>query len=181
MGPVKLVWLTSLTLSSIVFVFVIHLLFRALLRFNENDLKQPEIIIQSLSCWLQHQKERSVFIMSSFIKICIDIIRCLLTCSCYHIITKGQRFRILRFCWQQCHHQLKQSLYIFYIFIISFFRWRQQKCSYSYFSFKVLKSIELKYTWILKNFKCSSFQFDEMSLTVIQKPMFVSLFTYKCY
>lgn len=39
MGPVKLVWLTSLTLSSIVFVFVIHLLFRTLLRFNENRFK----------------------------------------------------------------------------------------------------------------------------------------------
>lgn len=34
MGPVKLVWLTSLTLSSIAFVFVIHLLFRTLLRFK---------------------------------------------------------------------------------------------------------------------------------------------------
>lgn len=47
MGPVKLiVWFTSLTLTSFVFVCLMHLLLRSLLRCNENQLKWQEILMQ---------------------------------------------------------------------------------------------------------------------------------------
>lgn len=80
--------------------FFIHLLFRTLLRFNENQFKIARNHNSKFIMLAPASEGKECIYYVFFHKICIDIIRCSLTCSCYHIITKSQRFRILRFCWQ---------------------------------------------------------------------------------
>lgn len=67
MGPVKLiVWFTSLTLTSFVFVCLMHLLLRSLLRCNENQLKWQEILMQVYHAYSSNRKVRNVFYLFYF-------------------------------------------------------------------------------------------------------------------
>lgn len=62
MGPVKLiVWFTSLTLTSFVFVCLMHVLLRALLRCNENQLKWKEILMQVYHADSSNRRVKNVF------------------------------------------------------------------------------------------------------------------------